>query len=54
MFKDKTNFKKVMLDEHARYMIADGLTEAGIEVVPMSFGIQSLRSFGESITSQSQ
>lgn len=37
-------YKKVMIDEHARFMIATGLQEAGIEVVPMSETIQSLRS----------
>ncbi|KAL7941241.1 peptidase M24, structural domain-containing protein [Trichoderma barbatum] len=39
-----TGYKKVMIDEHARFMIATGLQEAGIEVVPMSETIQSLRS----------
>lgn len=39
-----TGFKKVMIDEHARFMIAAGLEEAGIEVVPMSETVQSLRS----------
>ncbi|RYP70400.1 hypothetical protein DL771_005521 [Monosporascus sp. 5C6A] len=35
---------KVMLDEHARFMIATGLRGAGIEVVPMSAEVQALRS----------
>ncbi|KAL7800707.1 peptidase M24, structural domain-containing protein [Trichoderma afarasin] len=39
-----TGYKKVMIDEHARFMIAAGLQKAGIEVVPMSETIQSLRS----------
>lgn len=34
---------KIMLDEHARYMIAAGLQAAGIEVVPMSATVQALR-----------
>ncbi|KAI0124160.1 peptidase M24, structural domain-containing protein [Xylariales sp. AK1849] len=38
-----TGFSKIMIDEHARYMIAAGLQKAGIEVVPMSESIQSLR-----------
>ncbi|PQE20673.1 putative mitochodrial aminopeptidase II protein [Rutstroemia sp. NJR-2017a BBW] len=38
-----TSFKKVMLDEHARYMIASGLQKNGIEVVPTSQEIQALR-----------
>lgn len=38
-----TGFSKIMLDEHARYMIAAGLEKAGIEVVPMSEAVQSLR-----------
>jgi Xaa-Pro aminopeptidase len=37
-------FNKVMLDEHARFMIAAGLQGAGVEVVPMSETVQSLRS----------
>ncbi|KAK7954115.1 X-Pro dipeptidase [Apiospora saccharicola] len=39
----RPGWKKVMLDEHARYMIAAGLQSAGIEVVPMSETVQSLR-----------
>lgn len=38
-----TGFTKIMLDEHVRYMIAAGLEKAGIEVVPMSGTVQSLR-----------
>lgn len=38
-----TGFSKIMLDEHARFMIASGLQGAGIEVVPMTETIQSLR-----------
>lgn len=36
-------YKKIMLDEHARFMIASGLQAAGIEVVPATQIIQSLR-----------
>ncbi|KAK7966865.1 X-Pro dipeptidase [Apiospora aurea] len=39
----RPGWKKVMLDEHARYMIAAGLQGAGIEVVPMSETVQALR-----------
>ncbi|KAI1860471.1 hypothetical protein JX265_009870 [Neoarthrinium moseri] len=39
----ETGFGKVMLDEHTRFMIAAGLQKAGVEVVPMSETIQSLR-----------
>ncbi|KAK8038307.1 X-Pro dipeptidase [Apiospora phragmitis] len=39
----RPGWKKVMLDEHARYMIAAGLQGAGIDVVPMSETVQSLR-----------
>lgn len=39
----ETGFSKVMMDEHARYMIAAGLQQAGVEVVPMSETVQSLR-----------
>ncbi|KAK7752873.1 hypothetical protein SLS62_005215 [Diatrype stigma] len=39
-----TGYRKVMLDEHVRYMIAAGLQGAGVEVVPMTERIQSLRS----------
>jgi len=38
-----TGYKKIMLDEHARFMIATGLQAAGIEVVTTSQTIQSLR-----------
>jgi len=38
-----TGYKKIMLDEHARYMIASGLQAAGVEVLPTSHNIQSLR-----------
>ena len=38
-----TGYKKIMLDEHARYMIASGLQAAGVEVLPTSQTIQSLR-----------
>lgn len=38
-----TGFSKIMLDEHARFMIAAGLQDAGVEVVPMSETVQSLR-----------
>ncbi|KAH6655372.1 peptidase M24, structural domain-containing protein [Truncatella angustata] len=38
-----TGFSKIMIDEHTRYMIAAGLQKAGVEVVPMSETIQSLR-----------
>lgn len=40
----ETGFSKVMLDEHTRFMIAAGLQNAGIEIVPMTETIQSLRS----------
>lgn len=36
-------FNRVMLDEHARFMIAAGLQGAGVEVEPMSETVQSLR-----------
>jgi Xaa-Pro aminopeptidase len=39
----ETGYKKIMLDEHARFMIASGLQAAGIEVVPTPPAIQSLR-----------
>jgi Xaa-Pro aminopeptidase len=39
----ETGYSKIMLDEHARFMIAAGLQKAGIEVVSMSESIQSLR-----------
>lgn len=38
-----TGFSKIMLDEHARFMIAAGLQDAGVEVVPMSETVQALR-----------
>ncbi|EMR66008.1 hypothetical protein MGN70_014472 [Eutypa lata] len=40
----ETGYSKVMLDEHVRFMIAAGLQGAGVEVVPMTEKIQSLRS----------
>ncbi|PSR97517.1 peptidase M24, structural domain-containing protein [Coniella lustricola] len=40
---EATGFSKIMLDEHARFMIASGLQKAGVEVVPMSKTVQSLR-----------
>lgn len=40
VLKKETGYKKVMLDEHARYMIASGLEKTGIEVVPTSREIQ--------------
>lgn len=43
LVRERPGWKKVMLDEHARYMIAAGLQGAGIEVVPMSETVQSLR-----------
>ena len=43
VLKRELGFKKVMLDEHARFMIAAGLQDVGVEVVPMSRAIQSLR-----------
>jgi Xaa-Pro aminopeptidase len=43
VLKKETGFGEIMLDEHARYMIASGLQAAGIEVVPASRTIQSLR-----------
>lgn len=43
VLKRETGFKKVMMDEHVRFMIASGLQEAGMEVVPMSRTIQILR-----------
>jgi Xaa-Pro aminopeptidase len=38
-----TGYRKIMLDEHARFMIASGLQAAGVEVLPTSQSIQSLR-----------
>ncbi|OWO99439.1 hypothetical protein B2J93_3880 [Marssonina coronariae] len=43
VLKRETRYKKVMLDEHTRFMIAAGIQATGIEVVPMSQAIQSLR-----------
>ena len=43
VLKRETNYKKVMVDEHVRYMIASGLQTTGIEVVLTSQAIQSLR-----------
>ncbi|APA09409.1 hypothetical protein SS1G_12208 [Sclerotinia sclerotiorum 1980 UF-70] len=39
----ETGYKKIMLDEHARFMIAAGLQANGVEVLPTSLDIQSLR-----------
>ncbi|KAA8574930.1 hypothetical protein EYC84_004166 [Monilinia fructicola] len=39
----RAGYRKVMLDEHARFMIASGLQERGVEVLPTSQAIQSLR-----------
>ncbi|KAI0144904.1 peptidase M24, structural domain-containing protein [Pestalotiopsis sp. NC0098] len=43
VFARETGLSKVMVDEHTRYMIAAGLQKAGVEVVPMSETVQSLR-----------
>jgi len=43
VLKKETNYKKIMVDEHVRFMIASGLQATGIEVVPTSQTIQSLR-----------
>ena len=43
VLKRETGFGQIMLDEHARFMIAAGLQEAGVQVVPMSRAIQSIR-----------
>lgn len=43
VFKRETGYGKIMLDEHARFMVAAGLQGAGVEVVPMSEAVQSLR-----------
>ena len=43
VLKRVVGFEKVMVDEHARFMIASGLQGVGVEVVPMSRAIQSLR-----------
>lgn len=39
-----TGYSRIVLDEHARFMIAAGLQREGVEVVPMTEAIQSLRS----------
>ncbi|KAE8449856.1 hypothetical protein EG329_007333 [Mollisiaceae sp. DMI_Dod_QoI] len=44
VLKRETSYKKVMLDEHVRFMIAAGIQATGVDVVPMSEEIQSLRS----------
>ncbi|KAJ1338785.1 Xaa-Pro dipeptidase [Microdochium nivale] len=44
VLKKNTRLNKIMLDEHARFMIAAGLKQAGIDVVPMSPAVQKLRS----------
>jgi len=38
-----TGFKKIMLDEHARFMIASGLKNAGVEVAEPSETVQNIR-----------
>ncbi|KXJ96291.1 peptidase M24, structural domain-containing protein [Microdochium bolleyi] len=43
VLKENSRFDKVMLDEHARFMIAAGLEHAGIDVLPMSTAVQKLR-----------
>jgi Xaa-Pro aminopeptidase len=43
VLKKETGYKKIMLDEHARFMIASGLQVAGIEAIPTSQTIRSLR-----------
>lgn len=43
ILKRVTNYKKVMIDEHVRFMIAAGLEEAGISIVPTSEIVQSIR-----------
>lgn len=43
VLRRETSYKKVMIDEHVRFMIAAGIQATGIEVVPMSPTIQSLR-----------
>lgn len=43
VLRRETGLRKVMLDEHVRYMIASGLQNAGIEVVGMSPAIQRIR-----------
>lgn len=43
VLKRETELKKVMLDEHVRFMIPSGLQEAGVEVVPMSGTVQRIR-----------
>ncbi|KAF8855155.1 Creatinase/aminopeptidase [Acephala macrosclerotiorum] len=44
VLKRETSYRKVMLDEHVRFMIAAGIQATGVEIVPMSDTIQSLRS----------
>ncbi|CZR53471.1 probable Putative mitochodrial aminopeptidase II [Phialocephala subalpina] len=44
VLKRETSYRKIMLDEHVRFMIAAGIQATGVEVVPMSETIQSLRS----------
>ena len=43
VFARATGYRRVVLDEHVRFMIAAGLADAGVEVVPMPLAIQSLR-----------
>jgi len=43
VLKRETGYEKIMLDEHARFMIASGLQEHGVEVIPASQAIQELR-----------
>ena len=43
VFTRATGYRRVVLDEHVRFMIAAGLGDAGLEVVPMPLAIQSLR-----------
>lgn len=43
VLKRDWDFKKIMLDEHARFFIAAGLEKAGIEVVPAAQEVQSIR-----------
>jgi Xaa-Pro aminopeptidase len=40
----ESGYDRIMLDEHARFMIAAGLQQAGVEVLPTSEVVQSLRS----------
>jgi Xaa-Pro aminopeptidase len=41
--KRATGYKKIMLDEHVRFMIASGLEKADIDVIPVSEPVQSIR-----------